>query len=250
MSTQHVAARRRASILLNSLLILVCPAVAHALGPADPRPVYFSWQFTGPETCTADVGFIHGSVLLTKPGNDVLEPRPLSFTASGFVAQFGETLPTIATTNGVGGSAADALAQFTFNQPLPAGARLLVFDVDVTRFNERYELSHVGGVLELYDQLEGNSGGTSIFPTWSSVTGLLQSQGSRSDNDYEATVFDISGVTALTARFLRNSGGGGIAGAHLAIAIPVPEPAAWLLAGLAGLGIAPILCFSRNRRAA
>ncbi len=121
---------------------------------------------------------------------------------------------------------------------------MIVFDVDIALFDERFELSQVGGALTLLDQLESNSGVSSVFPSWTPSTGILRAQGSQNDNEFEATVFDVSGASAITARFLRNAGGGGIAGGRLAIGVPVPEPTAACLSAIAL--ISPLLRIARS----
>lgn len=228
MSVQLTPWRAKICALLALLFFLVRPAATHALDPPPPL-TYFSWQSTGANAYAATAGSVHGTALLAIPGNDVIEPRSLTATAPSFVAQYGAALPTMATTNGVAGSAANSVVQFSFNNSLPTGSRLIVLDVDIALYDERFELSQVGGALTLLDQLESNSGASSVFPSWMSLTGILRAQGTQNNNNYEATVFDVSGASVITARFLRNSGGGGIAGAHLVIGVPVPEPtAAWL----------------------
>lgn len=220
------------ALLLSFFSLFASPAATHAL-----TLTYFSWQPAGVNAYTATAGSVSGNAVATIPGNDVVQPRALTFTSPSFISQFGVTIPNMVMNSGVSGSAADSLVQFSFNKSLPTGSRLIVFDVDIAIYDERLQLSQVGGTLTLLSQLETSSGAASVFPSWTPATGMLSAQGSQNDNNYEATVFDVSGATAVSARFLRSSGGAGIAGAHLAIGVPIPEPtSAWLSAiALSGL---------------
>ena len=220
-------ARRVISRFLLILFLVFIGATAQAFGPP---PTYFSWISTGADMYEADVAGYHGTLVFTKPGNDTLTPKQLTATAPSYVAQYGATIHTAGMSNGVSGSAANCLAEFTFNPPLPVGSRLIALDLDISLYDERFEFTHSGGVFNFLNQLESHAGEASVFPTWSAATGVLQSQDPRNDNEYEATVFDISGINALSARLLRNGPGGGISNAHVAIAIPVPEPASMILA--------------------
>jgi hypothetical protein len=111
----------------------------------------------------------------------------------------------------------------TFSAPLPNGSRLLVLDLDVPRSQERVALTHTNGVVMFVEQLESEASEMSVFPVWDPTTGVLLSQGP--SNNEECTVFDVSGVWALSVRYLRSDvSPGGQTGAHIALEVPVPEP--------------------------
>lgn len=221
--------------------LLLCPAVliasAASSASAAPSLDYFAWDSVTPSTYAASAGGIAGNVSFSTAGDDVILRHDIPPTAADFVATYGPVVPAIAINNGTGGSDASATALIQFDAPLPDGSRLIAFDVDAgSPVNERVQFTHSAGALILIDQLESQADASSIFPSWSAVTGTLTAQRL---NDEEASVFDVSGIQSLSINYLRNAVNGGITGARFSIGVPVvPEPAGLglLLCGTAALG--------------
>ena len=223
---------RRALLLLFAMALSV--AVSEIANAAGPNVGYFDFTGNGVNTYIADAGGVLANMTFTTTGNDTLFLNPVTASAPQFVTQFGATVPGFNLTNGMGGSAADALAQITFSPPLPNGSRLLVLDLDVPKSQERVALTHMNGVVTFLEQLESEAGEMSVFPVWDPSTGVLLSQGP--SNNEECTVFDVSGVSALSVRYLRSDvSPGGQTGAHIALGVPVPEPSSLALLGCLAL---------------
>jgi hypothetical protein len=227
---------------MNRLCICVAVAVASVACRASAAVSleYFAWDEVATDTYAASAGGIGGSLAFSTAGDDIMHREDIPETAADFVATYGPLVPALKMINGgAGGSDASASAAVQFDAPLPAGSRLIAFDVDAGgAINERFQFTHTSGTFTLIDQLESQAGASSIFPSWSAVTGTLTAQRL---NDEEASVFDVSGVESLTVNYLRNTGGSGFTGARFAIGVPVvPEPACVgtlsAAAVLAGLG--------------
>jgi hypothetical protein len=212
------------------LSIVLTAALSTRASAALQQYAYFSWNASGGATFSANLVGVSGNLLFTTTGDDILYHRTYSATDSNFISKFDAELPSLFFENSAADPTADALAQAAFTPALPAGARLLLIDVDQAGAQERVQLSRVGGSLSLLEQIESRTGENSQFPTWSPVTGVLQSVGS---NEGEASVFDVSGARALDLWYRRGIGGGGVSGSYFVIALPVPEPAGLLLAALA-----------------
>jgi hypothetical protein len=207
---------------------------------------YAAWEANGPNSFMTSTAGIGGTLSFGTSGDDHLFRNDIPATAGDFVAQYGSLVEAIKFDSGVAGSSASAEAHVQLNSPLPAGSRLLAFDLDVILRNERFQISRDVGSLVLVDQLESQAGGNSHFPTWSSSTGVLAAQGTSGANDEEVTVFDVSGVQSLTIVYsLRARTTGGVAGASFAIGVPVPEaPGVSLMA----IGLISILTVSLTSR--
>ncbi len=104
-----------------------------------------------------------------------------------------------------------------FSQPLPGGAKLLAIDLDFE--GEAFTLSSGGAPLALLEQRETTDGASSDFPTYDSGTGTL-SHSAGSTNVFEASVFDVSGLSTIDVDFVNGLGSAGL----IAIALPVPTP--------------------------
>jgi hypothetical protein len=230
---------RALSLLIATALNVACSELANAAGPNFN---YFDFSPNGANTYIANAGGVLADMTFSTPGDDTLFLNPVTASASQFVTQFGATVPGFNLTNGAGGSAGDGLAQMTFSAPLPNGSRLLVLDLDVPRSQERVEIAHTNGVVTFNEQLESEAGEMSLFPVWNPATGVLLSQGP--SNNEECTVFDVSGVSALSVHYLRTDfSQGGQTGAHIALGVPVPEPCTG-----GSLIISLVLTFSIHRR--
>jgi hypothetical protein len=211
-----------APVRLFGLAIVLFAGFAAAANAAMlPHYAYFSWNDSGGGLFAAQLGGVSGSMLFTTAGDDVLYGRSLTPTDSDFIAQFGSDVPSMFFENGPTDPTADALAQAAFTPALPAGARLLVVDVDQANAEERVQISRLGGSLSLLEQIESRAGATSAFPSWDPSTGVLQSV---SSNEEEVSLFDVSGARALDLWYTRSIGRGGVSGSYFVIALPVPEP--------------------------
>ena len=233
----------------QAILLLVVTAPSAALSEvaiaAGPNFDFFAFSSSGTNTYSANAGGVLANMTFSTTGDDTLFLNPVTASASQFVTQFGATVPGFNLTNGTGGSAADGFAQMTFSAPLPNGSRLLVLDLDVPRSQERMALTHTNGVMTFVQQLESEAGEMSVFPVWDPTTGVLLSQGP--SNNEECTVFDVSGISAMSVRYLRSDvSPGGQTGAHIALGVPVPEPSSVALLGCLG---ASGFGFTRRRRA-
>jgi hypothetical protein len=209
------------------LSVVFCSTVQAADLP--PNYAYFSWNESGSGTYAAQLGGVSGAMLFTTTGDDILYRRLLAPTDNDFIAKFGFDVPSMFFENSAADPTADALAQAAFTPALPAGARLLIADVDQANAQERVQISRLGGSLSLLEQIESRAGVVSRFPTWNPTTGILQSVRS---NEAEVSVFDVSGARSLDLRYTRTIGGGGVSGAFFIIALPVPEPTGLMLAAV------------------
>jgi hypothetical protein len=221
-------ATRIASPRLVGLIVILLSAFAPAAKAIEPPPhyAYFSWNDLGSGLFSAQLGGVNGSMLFTTTGDDILYRRSFVATDTDFIAKFDSEVTTMFFENGAADPTADALAQAAFTPALPAGARLLVIDVDQANAQERVQISRLGGSLSLLEQFESRTGEHSSFPTWNPATGLLQSVAS---NEGEASVFDVSGARSLDLWYRRSIGGGGVSGSYFVVALPVPEPAGAML---------------------
>jgi hypothetical protein len=182
---------------------------------------YFNWTANG-GGFGASQGAITAVVDYQTGGDDLLFKNVLTMTDPQFVSSYGATVPTLKMDSGVGGSAGSSNSFISFTSPLPNGARLFIFDVDIELRSERVFLSSRQN-YSLLEQRESQAGATSGFPSWTSASGLLAATSDDANNE-EASVFDVSGVSAMTVGYRRNAGGAGVTGASFAFAIPVPEP--------------------------
>jgi hypothetical protein len=231
---------KKTSLLLAAALCVAGSGIAKASGPNFN---FFDFASSGANSYTASSGGVIADMTFTTTANDTLFPNPVTASDARFVSEFGAAVSGFSMTNGTGGSAADGLAQIAFGTPLPTGSRLLVLDLDVPKSQERVALTHTGGTISFLQQLESETGEMSVFPIWDPSTGVLLSQGPA--NNEECTVFDISGVSALSVRYLRSDvSPGGPTGAHIAIGLPVPEPVSTVL--LANLILAIGCCRPRR----
>ena len=87
---------------------------------------------------------------------------------------------------------------------------------------------HRGTPLSLDEQRETIDGSSSVFPSYDAGTGVL-STAATTPNDFEASVFDVSGISTIDVEF---AGGLGSAG-FVAIALPITTvPALGRVGGL------------------
>lgn len=162
-----------------------------------------------------------------------IAPSTDTATDATFINRFADTFSTLqfqAPQNG-----ADLLAEITFSEALPAGALLLAFDLDF--FNEIFTISSDIGFLDLLEQGETQSGGSSDFPIYDPGQGTLSSVfPTFGDNPFEYALFDASGVTELDIGWINGRNSGSrialvIPGAAIA-PIPLPAGLPLLAAGL------------------
>jgi Tol biopolymer transport system component len=225
---------------MNMRLILAVPCSLLILFPlsAVAAPLtYFAWSPSGIQFVAANRG-VNAVVDHQTDRDDLFYLNTLAMTNPTFVAAYGASVPALKFDSGASGSAGNTNAYVSFSSPLPAGSRLLIFDVDIEGRNERIFLSS-REQHSLLEQLETRPGANSSFPQWTPSTGRLLATSSR-PNDEEASVFDVGGVSAMTISYRRDSGGGGPTGASFAFAIPVPEPASLTLVAAASLAAALI----------
>jgi hypothetical protein len=182
---------------------------------------YFNWTANG-GGFGASQGGITAVVDFQTGGDDSLFKNVLTMTDPQFDSSYGATVPTLKMDSGSGGSAGSSNSFISFTSPLPIGARLFIFDVDIELRSERVFLSSRQN-YSLLEQRESQAGATSGFPSWTSASGLLAATSDDANNE-EASVFDVSGVSALTVSYRRAAGGTGVTGASFAFEIPVPEP--------------------------
>ncbi|MCC6493562.1 MAG: PEP-CTERM sorting domain-containing protein [Pirellulales bacterium] len=225
------------------LIGVLWTAFAAASPGADQQQplAYASWTATSGNTHVSPLGAVRGSMLFSTAGDDIVYSRAFNATDAGFVEKFAASMPAMWFENGAANSAADALVQLAFTPALPAGARLIVIDVDIANRNEQVQISTLGGTLALLEQLETQQGAASRFPRWNPASGVLSAVGgSRED----ASVFDVSGARSLALWYTRAGGGSGVTGSHFVVAVPVPEPGSLL--GLAA-GWAGVVACARRR---
>ncbi len=130
--------------------------------------------------------------------------------------------------------AASISSTLSFSESLPSGAKLLAIDLDFEA--ETFTLSSGGTPLVLLEQRETTDGASSDFPSYDSGTGTLSHSGG-STNEFEASVFDVSGLSAIDVDFVNGLGSAGL----IAIALPIPEPAPVPAVGSVG-GLMLTLC--------
>jgi len=173
---------------------------------------------------TVDATITRGEIVtIVHPAND-----------PNYVADFDADHSALAYGTGPSGPA-DIESTITFSAPLPVGSRLIALDLDQNV--ETFTLLSGGVPLTLLAQVESRAGESSIFPSWNTLTGDLVAQTTAPAlNDNEASIFEASGLTAITVNF-RN--GGPASGSGLAIALPIPEPATGLLLALGILLLKP-----------
>lgn len=114
----------------------------------------------------------------------------------------------------------DVNSSVTFTQALPLGSRLLVLDVDMSP--QTVTLTVDGAALTAFlSQLDTQDppATTTNLPAYDNVTGVL-SASDPAGNDFEATVFDLTGATSLSANLVGGDG------ASILIYVPDPGPAA------------------------
>lgn len=116
---------------------------------------------------------------------------------------------------------AEITSTITFSEALPAGSLLLVIDVDYR--GETVTVSSLGTALTLVEQRETFDGATSSFPIWDGGAGMLteNTPGVEGQNEFEASVFDVGGLTEVDVDF---AGGLYESAIHLAIALPAAVP--------------------------
>jgi hypothetical protein len=231
--------KKLASAVVALLAAITSPAFGQTL--LD----YVAWEPSGPGAFTSSTAGISGSIAFSTAGDDNLFRNDLISTSLPYIVDYGSVVQAVKFDSGAEATAGSAMAQVQFSQPLPTGARLLAYDVDVGGRDEQLRISQSGGSLVLLEQRESRAGETSLFPSWSSPSGLLEAQGAGANNE-EVTVFDISGVQSLTVEYAVGARvGAGAAGASFAIGVPVPEPGS---AALTALGLVAIVASRTSRR--
>lgn len=217
-----------------SLLFAAIVAASSSILHAAPFE-FFDWQPSDSGFTAARAG-ITSSVEFQTAGDDILYKNVLTMTRPPFASAYGASVPTLKMDSGVAGSAGSSNTFVSFSSPLPVGARLFVFDVDIELRNEAVYLSSQQSI-SLLEQLETQSGATSGFPSWSPTLKSLTATSNNANNE-EASIFDASGVSAVTISYRRTAGGTGMTGASFAFALPVPEPTALRLATIAAIAAA------------
>ena len=175
-----------------------------------------------------------------------LELDDLTATDPTFLGLFPDFIPFLSLE--IPAAGLDAALAMTFSTPLATGSELLIFDVDFS--DERLFLTSGGTPLTFIGQLETIAGENSMFPTYTAATGELHVN-TNSPNNFEATRFDIAGLSSLDISAFRSQTGFN-SGLRIAIAVPtqmnaVPEPSSAILLG-GMFGLAGLLQKWRRRR--
>ncbi|MEM7602756.1 MAG: DUF1194 domain-containing protein, partial [Verrucomicrobiota bacterium] len=135
---------------------------------------------------------VEGLTVTASSGGTGFEMRQVPATEEPFVSQFG-TETTVAVLEG---STTGAQVAFQFSSPLPSGWFLGVFDVDGNdSVNKRVTLS--GETFPAPEQLRTQTGNSS-FPIWNQANQTLTQASRPLDTKQEASLFDISGMSAFT----------------------------------------------------
>jgi len=163
------------------------------------------------------------------------EPQTKEFSDSAFVSQFGSSGSLIALIAQDNQPTAATNATFVFSSPLPSNARMVAFDYD--GLAERIALSSIDGTIFAPEMMESNDPntspqGASAFASWSQVQQRLLSSNTK-NNDREAYVFDVSGLSQISIVMTA----GEAAASWVGFAVPEPNSLALVLIGLIAYGV-------------
>lgn len=210
-------------------------ALGFAIQPALAASIFANWD-------DGTLGGLTFAVTETETSG-FIQPSVDAATDPTFIADFADEFSTLQFQAPADG--ADLLAEVTFSQALPTGARLLAFDLDF--FNEIFTITSDIGTLTLLEQGETQTGAVSALPTYDALQGTLTSQFQTfGDNLFEYSLFDVSGVTSLDIGWVN----GRDSGSRIAITLPatvgpsqIPLPAGMPLfaVGLAAFGVVRLL---------
>ncbi len=235
---------RHNTLVTTGIFLLVAAVFALGGTRANAAPIYIDWA----STSTGTGGGITANVSSTITSGAFVVGSSHIPSDAGFIAEYGLLIPTLRYGSGPTTTPGIINSTIQFTAALPTGSELLIFDVDFLQ--ETMVLLASSGVPALLAQRETVSSATSVLPSYNTGTGSLAALGTTitsPQNDFEVSIFDVSGVTSLQLDY---SNGGFNSGIFAAIALPgaataVSAPSAMLLM-LLGLGIAG---FVRNGKA-
>lgn len=193
---------------------LALAGILAATSPAAAERAFIEWISEtegagGGITATVDATLVSG--ILRDSQGTASEPT--------FVDEFATTYPRL--NFSTESSPADMETTISFDPALPEGSLLIIVDVDYR--DETVVLFSGGAPLTLVEQRETIDGETSTFPTWDPTAGtLVDATSSPSDsNEWEASIFDVGGRSAVDVDFYGGNHGSGI---QLVIALPGAVP--------------------------
>jgi hypothetical protein len=166
------------------------------------------------------------------------EPQTKSFTDPAFVQMFGESGSLITLVAQDDQSTASTTATLVFSSPLPIDAKLVVFDLDGA--SERIAISSNDGSILTPTEMESNDPntspqGASAFALWSQNQQRLLSTDTK-NNDREAYVFNVSGVSHLELVMTAGEAAANWIGLAQPVVVPEPGSFAMVLIGIVALG--------------
>ena len=227
--------RSQAYIMIKQLSVTLL--ATFCITPLVNASVFVDWDasFQG-----SAPGISIANVFSVSPG--ALELDTFTATDAVFLASYSQSIPSLGLM--IEPAGIDAQFAFSTSTPLPTGSRLMVFDFDA--LDERMNVSSGGAPLVLDSQVETQSGASSTFPDYDAATGELTRSPFTSDNPFEATLFDISGLDSFDVTADRSLASFA-SGLRIAVSVPssptdpptspsdppssssVPEPASWLI---------------------
>ncbi|MFT5695334.1 MAG: hypothetical protein ACI9QQ_001309 [Myxococcota bacterium] len=190
--------------------------LASAPSAASAQLTFIEWTSTADGSGGGITATVNSTVTLGSIGFQFV-----SATDPVFVANY-ESSYSVLTFKASTGGPGDITSAITFSTPLPVGARLIASDVDYN--GETLTLTTGGVGLALFEQLETMSGESSTFPSYDNMTGELVGTGAvgnNNPNNSEATVFDVSGLSAIQVSYDNGINNTGVA---VGILFPPPPP--------------------------
>jgi uncharacterized repeat protein (TIGR01451 family) len=138
-----------------------------------------------------------------------------TFTDSTFASQFSSPGSGISFSypNDLSGTGS-TIANFTFSQPLPTGTYMIARDIDATSENFTFS-TNIGplpapSLWETKDPINASANNPSMFAGWHADDQQLTTLSDGPNNDQEAYVWDVTGLTTLRTEYQTYAGAANI----------------------------------------